>query len=72
MTSLPGLNVLMAVFLENIKKFTALNNYGQLKSTGLLTALASSELPGWPDCTDCGSQKENIMSFPSLHSSGLL
>ena len=47
-------------------------SFASLNSIGLLTALANSDMPGWPDCFDCGFQRVNIASFASLQISGLL
>ena len=47
-------------------------SFAFLNSSGLLTALANSDWPGWPDSIDCGFRSENIASFASLHISGLL
>ena len=56
----------------NIMSFVSLHSNELLIYTGLLTALASCDWPGWPDCIDCGFQRGNIMSFASLYSSKLL
>ena len=47
-------------------------SFASLNSIGLLTVLANSDRPGWPDCFDCGFQRVNIASFASLQISGLL
>ena len=48
-------------------------SFASLNSIGLLTVLANSDRPGWPDCFDCGFQRVNITSFAaSLQISGLL
>ena len=65
-TGLVGLTVLIAVYLEKISWVVHLYTV-----VDWLTPSTGSIWPGWPDSTDCGSKRENIMSFAYLHISGL-